>query len=101
MFSNVLFGTMAILIFLSICGSWIHIFRNLGRSSQLLPAEKLAFGVRIKSRRMRMLARNKYDAQFVADTAANRQGCANPFTGHPPMLDEISISRPHDPPELS
>jgi len=71
MFTDALFGMMAILIFLSIFGSWIHIFRNLGRSSQWPPAGKLGFGVPVKRRPMSMLARNKYDAQFAADTAAN------------------------------
>jgi|HubBroStandDraft_1064217.scaffolds.fasta_scaffold1514176_1 hypothetical protein len=43
MFTDALFGMMAILTFLSIGGSWIHIFRNLGHSSQLPPTGKLAF----------------------------------------------------------
>jgi hypothetical protein len=71
MFTDALFGMTAILILLSIFGSWIHIFRNFGRSSQLPPAGELGFGVRIKRRRMSMLARNKYDAQFAVDTAPN------------------------------
>jgi hypothetical protein len=71
MFTDALFGMMAILILLSIFGSWIHIFRNLGRSSQLPPAGKFCFGVRIKRRRISMLARNKHDAKFAADTAPN------------------------------
>jgi len=71
MFTDASFGMTAILILLSIFGSWIHIFRNLGCSSQLPPAGKIFFGVRGKRRRMSMLARNKHDAQFATDTAPN------------------------------
>jgi len=101
MFTDALFAMMAISILLSIFGSWIHIFRNIGRSSQLPPAGKLGFGVRLKRRRMSMLARNKYDVQFAADAAANNYRCANPFTVHPRTPDETSMERPHNPPELS
>ena len=37
----------------------------------------------------RMPARNKHDAQPVADGAANHSESADAFTGHPPTVDEI------------
>jgi hypothetical protein len=43
-----LFGVIAILTFLSISGSLIHIFRKLDRGPLLPPARKLALRVRIK-----------------------------------------------------
>ena len=38
---------------------------------------------------MRMLARNKHDAQPATDGAVNHAECADAFTGHPPTVNEI------------
>jgi hypothetical protein len=38
---------------------------------------------------MTMLARDKHDAQPVANGAANHSECADAFTGRPPTVHEI------------
>jgi hypothetical protein len=54
------------------------------------PCGWLGLGVgRAALRRCVPLERNKLDAQPAADGAANHLQCADPFTAHPPAVDEI------------